>query len=393
MAKSVILGACRTPFGRFGGGLASLSAVDLGAHVIKNAVARSCVDPKDVEHLTMGCVVQAGQGQVVSRQAAFKAGLSKEVTTETINKVCASGMLSVAFADMYIRLGEYSVVVAGGMESMSNAPYLLRQARWGYRMGDATIVDTMVYDGLTCPIANVHMAVHASNVAKELGVSREEQDAWALQSHRKAIAAIDAGRMAEEIVPVEVKDRKKGIVVIDTDEGPRRDTTVEALAKLPPVFLADGTVTAGNAPGINDGASALVVTSEEYALAHGLKPWATILGHTTVAWDPPYLALVPAMSGRKLLDKLGLSVQDLTVMEINEAFASVAIVSSRRLEAEVDRVNVNGGAVALGHPIGASGARILTTMIYELRRRGSGLGLAAICSGTGQGDAMLLRVE
>jgi acetyl-CoA C-acetyltransferase len=388
----VILGTARTPFGKFGGALAPISAIDLGAIVMREAMGRADIDKGDVTHNIMGCVVQAGLGQVPSRQAAFKAGLGREVTSDTINRVCASGMRAITLSSDIIRLGHHRLVVAGGMESMSNAPFYSFGARWGLRMGNGELVDGVVHDGLTDPLLKVHMGSHGSSVAAEEKVGREEQDAWALRSHQRAFAAIDSGKFAEEIVPVIIPDKKKGDITVDTDEAPRRDTSMEALARLKPVFDPNGTVTAGNAPGLNDGAAAVVVSSAEYAKAHGLKPLARILGYGEAAWDTPYLAYVPAMAGQNALKKLGMSVDDLDLMEINEAFASVAIISARNLGVSEEKVNVNGGAVALGHPIGASGARLVITLIHELRRRGGGIGMAAICSGTAQGDAIILQV-
>jgi acetyl-CoA C-acetyltransferase len=314
------------------------------------------------------------------------------VTAETINRVCGSGMRAITLAETLIRGGEYEVVVAGGMESMSNAPYLLRKARAGYRMGDGVLEDMMIADGLMCAVTGCHMGNHGGNVAAEVGVTRTEQDEWALRSHQRAIAAQDAGLFSDEIVPVEISDRK-GTITVREDESPRRETSAEALAKLKPVFDPNSTVTAGNAPGINDGAAAVVVASEAWAKARGLRPAATILGHGAAAWDAPYLAFTPEMAGRIALERAGLTVGEVDLFEINEAFASVAIIAARRLGADPEKVNVNGGAVALGHPIGASGTRIVLTLINELRRRGGGIGLAAICSGGGQGDAIVVRVE
>jgi len=388
----VILSAARTPFGKFGGGLMSLSAVDLGACAMGEAIRRAAMDKGDITHNIMGCVVQAGLGQVPSRQAAFKAGLGREVTSDTINRVCASGMRAVALAGDLIRLGRHEVIVAGGMESMSNAPYYLKGARWGQRMGHGELIDGVIADGLTDPLLNVHMGEHGSSVAAEENVGRAEQDAWSYRSHQRVAAAIDAGYFAEEIVPVQIAQKKGDPLTVRTDESVRRDTTLEALAKLKPVFSAAGTITAGNAPGLNDGAGALVVASAGYAKAHGLQPLARILGYGEAAWDTPYLAYTPAMAAQNALDLLGLKIGDIDLVEINEAFASVAIISARRLGVDPEKVNVNGGAVALGHPIGASGARLLMTLIYELRRRGGGIGIAAICSGTAQGDAVVVQV-
>lgn len=395
MAKNdnpVILSGVRTPFGKFGGALASLSAVELGAIAIREAMQRADIDKGDVTHNIMGTVVQAGQGMVPSRQAAFKAGLSREVTSDTINRVCGSGMRAIELASDLIRLGHHQLIVAGGMESMSNAPYMSFGARWGLRMGNGELVDAVLHDGLTDPMMKVHMGTHGSSVAAEEKVSREAQDAWAYRSHQRAIAAIDAGTLGQEIVPVIIPDRKKGDVTIDTDEAPRRDTSMEVLAKLKPVFDPNGTVTAGNAPGLNDGGASVVVASSEYAKAHGLKPVARILGYGEAAWDTPYLAYVPAMAAQNALKKLGMSIDDIDLVEINEAFASVTLISMSKLGLNEDKVNVNGGAVALGHPVGASGARLVVTLIHELQRRGGGIGLAAICSGTAQGDAIILQV-
>jgi acetyl-CoA C-acetyltransferase len=388
----VILGAARTPFGKFGGALTPLSAIELGATAMTAAMDRAGIDKEEVTHNIMGCVVQAGLGQVPSRQAAFKAGLGREVTSDTINRVCASGMRAVTLSNDLVRLGHHSLIVAGGMESMSNAPFYSFGARWGLRMGNGELVDGVIHDGLTDPLMKVHMGIHGSTVAAEEKCSREEQDAWAYRSHQRAIAAADNGIFAEEITPVTIPDKKKGDVKVETDEAPRRDTSLEALAKLKPVFDANGTVTAGNAPGINDGAAALVVASSDYAKAHKLKPLARILGYGEAAWDTPYLAYVPAMAGERALKKLGMTVNDLDLVEINEAFASVALISMAKLGLHEDKVNVNGGAIALGHPIGASGARLITTLIYELARRGGGIGMAAICSGMAQGDAIIIQV-
>jgi acetyl-CoA C-acetyltransferase len=388
----VILSGVRTPFGKFGGSLMSMSAIELGAIAMREAMQRADIDRGDVTHNIMGCVVQAGLGQVPSRQAAFKAGLGREVTSDTINRVCASGMRAVTLSNDLIRLGHHQLIVAGGMESMSNAPYYSFGTRWGTKAGNSELVDGVMLDGLTDPMLNVQMISHGSTVAAEEKLGREEQDAWAFRSHQRAIAAIDSGIMAEEIVPVIIPDRKKGDITVDTDEAPRRDTSMEALAKLKPVFDPNGTVTAGNAPGLNDGAAALTVASAEYAKSHGLKPLARILGYGEAAWDTPYLAYVPAMAGQNALKKLGMTVDDLDLVEINEAFANVTLISMKKLGLPEEKVNVNGGAVALGHPIGASGARLIITLIHELRRRGGGIGMAAICSGTAQGDAIILQV-
>ncbi len=382
MARSVILGAARTPFGKLGGGLAKIPAVELGGHAIRAALERSGVPDADVEYVIMGQVLQAGVGQIPSRQAQIAAGLPREIGSETINKVCASGMRAVTLADQMIRVGDHDVVVAGGMESMSSAPYLLQRARFGYRLGNGELVDHVVHDGLTSTFDGCHMIEQASKVSRELGISREDQDAWALRSQERAVAAIDAGIMAEEIVPLD------GVA---EDEAPRRDASLEKLGRLPPIMDPEGSTTVGNSPGVNDGAGALIIASEDYARRHGLVPLAVIVSAGYAADDFPYLARAPALAGKKALEKAGTSIERVSRVEINEAFCSVAVHASRMLEADPDRVNVNGGAVALGHPIGASGARLVTTLAYELRRSGGGLGLAAICSGGGQGDAILIE--
>lgn len=392
MSRAVILGGARTPFGKLNGALSSLAAVDLGTYVADAALDRSGIDRAEVGHIIMGQVLQGGAGQNPARQVGMRLGLNREVTAETINRVCGSGLRSISLADMQIRLNENQVIIAGGMESMSNAPYILRGARAGYRMGDGALEDMMMYDGLMCAIDGCSMGIHGGTVSEEEGISREEQDAWALRSHQRALAAIDEGRMAQEIVPVEVAQRKK-TVLVDTDESPRRETSAEALAKLKPAFQENGTVTAGNAPGVNDGAAAVVVTDEDWAKHHGAQIQATILGTGQAAWDAPYLAYTPELAIRKALKKASLMVDDIDLFEINEAFASVAIIATRRLGADPEKLNVNGGAVALGHPIGASGTRLVVTMINELKRRGGGVGAVAICSGGGQGDAMVLKVD
>jgi acetyl-CoA C-acetyltransferase len=383
MARSVIVSAVRTPFGKLGGGLKDYEATRLGAIAIRGALERAGIENDEVEYVVMGQVLQGGAGQAPARQAAVGAGLPKEVPADTINKVCASSIRAVEIADLMIRSGDHSVVVAGGMESMSNAPYILKKARFGYRLGDGTLIDLMTHDGLTSTFDQKHMVEQASFVSRELGISREDQDRWALRSHERAVHAIDNGLFEDELVPVD------GITV---DESPRRDTSYEKLSSLKPVFDPEGTTTAGNAPGVNDGAGALVVTSEEYAKKRGLEVLATIVSQAYVADDFAYLARTPAKAGKIALEKAGKTIDDVERVELNEAFSSVVVNSARMLGADPERVNVNGGAVALGHPIGASGARILSTMIHELRRNGGGLGLAAICSGGGQGDALLIEV-
>jgi acetyl-CoA C-acetyltransferase len=383
MTRSVIVSAVRTPFGKLGGGLAGHQATELGAIAIREALQRAGLAPDEVEYVIMGQVLQAGAGQAPARQAAIGAGIPKEVGADTINKVCASSIRAVEIADSMIRAGDRQVIVTGGMESMSNAPYILKNARFGYRLGDGTLIDSMTHDGLTSTFDNRHMIEQASFVSRELGISREEQDRWALRSHERAVQAIDEGRFADEIVPVDD---------VAVDEGPRRDTSLEKLAALKPVFDPDGTTTAGNAPGVNDGAGAVIVTSEEFAKKRGLEILATIVSQGAVADDFAYLARTPAKAGSIALEKAGKSIDDVERVELNEAFSSVVLNSAKMLGAEEEKVNVNGGAVALGHPIGASGARILGTMVHELRRNGGGLGLAAICSGGGQGDALLIDV-
>jgi acetyl-CoA C-acetyltransferase len=391
MPKTVILASARTPVGKMGGGLSTLDATELGGLAIAAALERAGVEPGQVEHVVMGQVLQAGQGQIPSRQAQIKAGIPKEVSSETINKVCASGLRASVIIDQAIRAGDMSVGVGGGMESMSKAPYLLPQARFGYRMGDAKMLDAMVHDGLTNPFSGKQMFVEATEVGDELEITRADMDRWALRSHERALQAIDEGRLSEEIVPVTVNGRKQATVV-EIDEGPRRDTSLEKLAALPGLVGKEGSHTAGNSPGVNDGGGALVLASEEWAAANGKEALAEIVAHAQSADDFAYLARTPASAAKKALEKAGLQPGDIDLWEINEAFASVTLNSIRMLGIDEDRVNVNGGAVALGHPIGASGARILGALVHELRRRGGGLGLAAICSGGGQGDALILKV-
>ena len=391
MPTTVIIGAARTPIGKMGGGLSSVDATELGGLAISAALERAAVEPEQVEHVVMGQVLQAGQGQIPSRQAQIKAHIPKEVSSETINKVCASGLRASVLLDQAIRCGEVQVGVGGGMESMSKAPYLLPQARFGYRMGDAKVLDAMVHDGLTNPFSGKQMFVEATEIGDELELTRADLDRWALRSHQLAVKATDEGRLPEEIVPVTVKGRK-GDEIVQIDEGPRRDTSLEKLASLPGLVGKEGSHTAGNSPGVNDGGGALVLAAEEWAHANGKEVLAEIVAHAQSANDFAYLATTPASAARKALQKAGLQPGDIDVWEINEAFASVTLNSIRMLGIDEDRVNVNGGAVALGHPIGASGARILGSLVFELRRRGGGLGCAAICSGGGQGDAVVLKV-
>jgi acetyl-CoA C-acetyltransferase len=381
--RTVVVSAVRTPFGRLGGGLAKLPATELGSIAIRAALERAGLEGGEVDYVIMGQVLQGGAGQAPARQAAVGAGIPIEVPSDTINKVCASSIRAVEIADSMIRAGDAEVVVTGGMESMSNAPYILEQARFGYRLGDGTLIDLMTHDGLTSSFDGLHMVQQASFVARELGLSREDQDRWALRSQERAAAAQDAGRLDDELVPV------GGLAA---DESVRRDSSYEKLASLKPVFDPEGTTTAGNAPGVNDGASCLVVCSDEFARRRGLEPLATVLAQGYVADEFAYLARTPAKAGAVALERAGKTIADVKRVEVNEAFASVAVNSVRLLGADPETVNVNGGAIALGHPIGASGGRILATMVHELRREGGGLGLAAICSGGGQGDALVLEV-
>jgi len=383
VSRSVIVSAVRTPFGKLNGGLAAYPATGLGAIAIRAGLERVGLEGREIDYVIMGQVLQAGAGQAPARQAAVGAGIPIDVPSDTVNKVCASSIRAVEIADSMIRAGDVEVVVTGGMESMTNAPYALPKARKGYRMGDGTLIDLMIWDGLRSTFDELHMVQQAAKVARELGVSREDQDGWALRSHQRAAAAQDAGRFDDEIVPVGE---------VTADEAVRRDTTLEKLSSLKPAMDPEGTVTAGNAPGVNDGASCVVVCSEEFAQRRGLEPLATIVSQGYVADEFAWLARTPANAGRQALEKAGKSIDDVERVEVNEAFSSVALNSVKMLGADPDRANVNGGAVALGHPIGASGGRILGTMVHELRRNGGGLGLAAICSGGGQGDALLIEV-
>jgi acetyl-CoA C-acetyltransferase len=394
MRQAVIVSAVRTPFATFGGSLRDFSATDLGGLVIKEAVRRAGLVGRETEidNAFVGQVVQAGAGQIPSRQATTKAGLPVDVPSETINKVCASSLRAVNLADMMIRSGDGNVVLAGGMESMSNVPYMLPKARWGYRMGDGQLVDGVVHDGLWCAFGGCHMGVYGSVVAAEYGISREAQDDWSFRSHQRAAVAWDKGLYSDEVTAVAVPQKKGDPLSFVADEALRRDSTREKLASLRPAFQKDGTITAGNAPGLSDGASALVVMSRERAEAMGLEVLATIVSQGQHSEEAKYLHTVPARSGQKALAKAGLLVKDLSLIEINEAFAAVTLTSIKLLECDPEIVNVNGGAVAIGHPIGASGGRILMHLIYELRRRGGGYGLAAICSGGGQGEATVIKV-
>lgn len=389
----VLVAAARTPFGKLGGGLSTMPAPDLGATVIKEVLDRGHVEGDDVDQVIMGTVITAGMGQIPARQAALKAGLPTTVPALTVNKVCASSLKAVNLGALLIRNGDAHIVVAGGMESMSQAPYLLEKARFGYRLGDGALVDSMVRDGLTDPANGCHMAVEGSNVAKEFEVSRERQDEYAYLSQQRYAAALKAGRLKDELVPVSVANAKGSTVVVAADEQPRPDTTLEGLARLKPVYQADGTVTAGNAPGVNDGATAVMLMSASEAKRRDLQPLAQWIAYGESAADTPYLATVPASAIQAALKKIGLRVGDMSLFEINEAFAAVACTAMDLLGIQEERVNVDGGALAVGHPIGASGARILMHLVYELRRRGGGYGAAGICSGMAQGEATIVRVN
>ncbi|MFN2388409.1 MAG: acetyl-CoA C-acetyltransferase [Actinomycetota bacterium] len=397
MAPSVIVSAARTAIGKFGGAVAGLPAVELGAVAIRGALERAGVVGGQVDYVIMGQVLQAGAGQITARQAAVTAGIPESVPAITINKVCLSGLNAIALADQLIRAGEVSVVVAGGMESMDQAPYLLPKARTGLRMGNGEIVDSMIYDGLWDAFTDKHMGDQSEDVNREFSITREEQDVWALRSHQRAHRAAEEGRFAEEIVPIELPQRKGDPVVFDRDEGIRPETTHESLARLRTAFNKEGTITAGNASQISNGGAAVVVMSAQRAEELGVAPIAQILAHGMSAEKPPYLHTVPALAAQAALKKAGLSPSDLDLVEINEAFAAVALHSTKLLfngsADAAEKVNVNGGAVALGHPIGCTGARLTVTLIHELRRRGGGLGCATLCGGGGQGDALVYRVH
>ena len=395
MANSVVVSAARTAIGKFGGTLAGIPAVDLGGRAIEGALERAGISGDQVDYVIMGQVLQAGAGQITARQAAIKGGIPDSVPAITINKVCLSGLNAIAIADQMIRAGDASVVVAGGMESMDQAPYLLPKARTGYRMGDGKLVDSMIFDGLWDAFTDKHMGAQSEDVNTEFKIGREEQDAWSLRSHQRAAQAIEEGRFKEEIVPFEVPQRKGDPVVFDTDEGVRAQTTAESLAKLKTAFNKEGTITAGNASQVSDGGAAVVVMSAERAQELGVTPIAEILAHGMSAEKPPYLHTVPALAAQAAMKKAGLSIGDIDLVEINEAFAAVALHSTRMLfngdTGAEDKVNVNGGAVALGHPIGCTGARLTVTLLHELKRRGGGTGIATLCGGGGQGDAIIYR--
>ena len=391
MTDALILSGARTPVGKLLGQLKGFSAVDLGVVAARAAIERAGFDPGVVEEVIMGNVVQAGNGQNPARQVALRAGIPDSVAALTINKVCGSGLKAVMLAANGIRVGEIEVAVAGGMESMTNAPYLLKGAREGYRLGDQELIDSMIGDGLWCAIDNWHMGCTGEVVAERYNVSREEQDQYAFDSHRKAIAAMKAGRFDEEIVPIEVPRKKGAALVIRTDEGPREDTSLEALGNLKPAFKEGGTVTAGNAPGVNDGAAALVVASSEAARRMGARPMARIVAQATSGVEPKLVMMAPVSAIRKTLERAGWSLEDVDLIELNEAFSVQAVAITRELGIDPSRLNVNGGAVALGHPIGASGARILVTLLHEMRRRDARRGLAALCLGGGNAVAMAVE--
>jgi acetyl-CoA C-acetyltransferase len=389
--EAVIISAVRTPVGKFLGALKSFKATELGAIAVREAVKRAGVKPEDVDEVIMGCVIQAGLGQNPARQAALEGGLPNTVSAVTVNKVCGSGLKAVMMAAQGVQLGDTEIVVAGGMESMSNAPYLLPKAREGYRLGNGTIVDSVIQDGLWCAFDDQHMGCTGEVVSERYNVPRAEQDEYALNSHRKAAAAIKSGRFKDEIVPVEIPQKKGAPIVFDTDEPVREDSSIEALAKLKPAFKSDGTVTAGNAPGMNDGASAVVVTSAERAKALGVEPSGRIVAQATSGTEPKLVMMAPVEAIKKLLKKTGWSLNDVDLIELNEAFAVQAVAITRELGLDPDKVNVNGGAVALGHAIGQSGSRILTTMLYELKRRDAHRGIAALCLGGGNAVAMAVE--
>jgi acetyl-CoA C-acetyltransferase len=389
--EAVIISAVRTPVGKFLGALKSLKATELGAIAVREAVKRAGVSPEGVDEVIMGCVIQAGLGQNPARQAALHGGLPNTVSAVTVNKVCGSGLKAIMMAAQGVQLGDTEVVVAGGMESMSNAPYLMPKAREGYRLGNGTLVDSAVNDGLWCAFDDQHMGCTGEVVSERFQVSREEQDEYSLNSHRKASVAIKSGRFRDEIIPVEIKQRKGPPVVFDTDEPVREDTSLESLGKLKPAFKEGGTVTAGNAPGLNDGASAVVVTSTERAKSLGIEPMAKIVGQATSGIEPKLVMMAPVEAIKKLLKKTGWSLKDVDLIELNEAFAVQAVAITRELNLDPEKLNVNGGAVALGHAIGQSGSRILTTMLYEMKRRDAHRGIAALCLGGGNAVAMAVE--
>lgn len=393
MTKSVILSAVRTPFGKFGGAFKTIPAVDLGAEVMKAAVEKSGVSKEDIDYVVMGQVLQAGAGQIPSRQASIKAGLDWSICSETINKVCASSLRAVTLADQMVRSGDKDIVLAGGMESMSNAPFASKDMRWGNRMFNTQMIDLMVNDGLWDAYYDQHMAVNGGYGADKFEISREAQDEWALRSQQLAAKAIESGVLEEEIVSIEVPQRRGDALVISKDEAPRPNTTIEDLQRLKGLFVEGNTVTAGNAPGTNDGASAVMVASEEKAKELGIKPLATILGHAECGVETRLIASAPGHAIEKILKENDLTVDDIDLFEINEAFAAVTLVTQKMLDIPSEKINVNGGAIAFGHPIGATGGRIIATLVHEMRRRKAKYGIAAICSGAAQGDAILIRCD
>jgi acetyl-CoA C-acetyltransferase len=392
MTDSVIVAGARTPIGKFGGAFADLSAAELGGFAIKAALERAGMDGSEVDYVIMGQVLQAGAGQITARQAATRAGVPMTVPCITINKVCLSGLNAIALADQLIRAGEVTRVIAGGMESMTNAPYLIEKSKVGVRMGNAELIDSMMYDGLFCAFDRKSMGLASDEYNARYDLNRQEQDEWAARSHQRAAKATDAGLFSDEIVPVAVPQRRGDPIVVEKDEGIRADTTLDSLGKLRPAFAKEGTITAGNASQVSDGGAATVVMSREEASKRGLKPIATIVAHGQVAGPDPSLHEQPANAIKVALAKAGLKEKDLDVVEINEAFACVSVVSGRNLSVDLDSVNPNGGAIALGHPIGMSGARLVVTLANELKRRGGGYGAASLCGGGGQGDALIIKV-
>ena len=391
MDNAVILSACRTPIGSFGGVFKDMSAVDLGAVVIREAIARASVNAADIGDVIMGCVLQAGAGMNVARQAALKAGVPVEVPAETVNRVCGSGLQAVVHAVEAVKAGFVDLILAGGTESMSSAPYLMKGARWGYRMGNGEIVDSMLNEGLTCAINGCHMGMTAEEVARRFSVGRADQDAFAAGSQARAERAIADGAFDREIVPVPVPQRKGPPLLVSRDEYPRAGTTSEKLASLRPAFAKDGTVTAGNASGINDGAAALVIATESWAKEHGRQPLARILSYCTTGVDPMIMGMGPVEALRRAVKRADLTLEDLDVIELNEAFAAQSLAVVRALNLDPAKVNVHGGAIALGHPLGASGARVLTTLVHVLQARGRGRGAASLCIGGGMGTAMVVE--
>jgi len=391
MTNAVILSACRTPIGSFGGSLKDFSAADLGAVVIREAISRAGINAADVGDVILGCVLQAGAGMNVARQAAIKAGVPVEVPAETVNRVCGSGLQAVVHAVEAVKAGYVDLIVAGGTESMSNAPYIMRGARWGYRMGNGELLDSMLLEGLTCAIRGCHMGMTAEEVVKRFNVSREDQDAFAAESQRRAEQAIKSGVFGQEIVAVEIPQKKGPALRVEKDEYPRACTTAEKLAALKPAFTKEGSVTAGNASGINDGAAALVISTEERAQQLGRRPLGRILSYCTTGVDPMIMGMGPVEALKRAAERAGASLDALDLFELNEAFASQSLAVVRELKLDPSKVNVHGGAIALGHPIGASGARILTTLVHSLQARGGGRGAAALCVGGGMGTAMIVE--